>query len=87
MSAFYQSSSVILNKQNYAHYIVSLRVTVTVVHFQTKKDEISAAFHPLRKSLSATAPVTIPDIIAARSGKKKNYFQFYSIIVTMIMLL
>lgn len=31
---------------------------------------MSAVFHPLRKSLSATAPVTIPDIIAARSGKQ-----------------
>lgn len=49
------------------------RLDVTVQSFgwsdraKTKKDEISAAFHPLRKSLSATAPVTIPDIIAARS--------------------
>ncbi|KAL9952294.1 hypothetical protein ACROYT_G039529 [Oculina patagonica] len=51
------------------------RLDVTVQSFgwsdraKVKKDEISTAFHPLRKSLSATAPVSIPDIIAARSGK------------------
>lgn len=49
------------------------RLDVTVQSFgwsdraKAKKHEMSAVFHPLRKSLSATAPVTIPDIIAARS--------------------
>ncbi|CAH3145636.1 unnamed protein product [Pocillopora meandrina] len=52
------------------------RLDVTVQSFgwsdraKAKKHEMSAVFHPLRKSLSATAPVTIPDIIAARSGKQ-----------------
>lgn len=37
---------------------------------QVRKDDISTAFHPLRKSLSVAAPVSIPDIVAARTGKK-----------------
>lgn len=37
--------------------------------FQVKKDEISAAFYPLRKSLSVTSAVSIPDVIAARTGR------------------
>lgn len=49
------------------------RLDVTVQSFgwsdraKVKKDDISSVFHPLRKSLSAMAPVSIPDIIAARS--------------------
>ena len=35
---------------------------------QVKKDEIAAAFQPLRKSLSEGSPVSIPDIVAARTG-------------------
>lgn len=51
-------------------FLLSVPTDHTVgVFFQVKKDEISTAFHPLRKSLSVTAPVSIPDIIAARSGK------------------
>ncbi|XP_068729565.1 protein FAM98A-like [Montipora capricornis] len=49
------------------------RLDVTIQSFgwsdraKVKKDEISAAFHPLRKSLSVRSPVSIPDIITARS--------------------
>jgi len=49
------------------------RLDVTIQSFgwsdraKIKKDEMSAAFHPLRKSLSVTSPVSITDIIAART--------------------
>lgn len=49
------------------------RLDVTVQSFgwsdraKVKKDEISTVYYPLRKSLSAAAPVSITDIIAARS--------------------
>ncbi|KAK2567670.1 Protein FAM98A [Acropora cervicornis] len=36
---------------------------------KTKKDEISSVFCPVRKSLSVRSPVSIPDVIATRSGK------------------
>ena len=47
--------------------------------FQTKKDEISSVFYPVRKSLSVRSPVSIPDVIATRSGKfvslsQKNWY-------------
>ncbi|XP_073247945.1 protein FAM98A-like [Porites lutea] len=49
------------------------RLDVTVQSFgwsdraKVKKDEIAAAFQPLRKSLSEGSPVSIPDIVAART--------------------
>ena len=40
-----------------------------------KKDEISSVFYPVRKSLSVRSPVSIPDVIATRSGKFVSLFQ------------
>ena len=43
---------------------------------QINKDQIASVFHPLRRSLALSAPIGIPDVIAARSGMWM-FLQYY----------